>query len=197
MAATNKHRYWWFILYPESAVPDWIEVLKMRGLPIAVSPLHEFDLKNEEGEIKKPHYHVILAYSGPTTFNSVKSLTVDVLQATIPKPIDHIKGAYEYLTHKNDPDKYQYSVDEICLYNGFDITEMVLLSERDKAELLIRVMSDIDDNGIYEYSDLLRYYNNLGDFTLLNYVSCHTLLLNTHITSIRNKRLDEINGVKL
>lgn len=188
MASSNKHRYWWFILYPESAIPDWKEVLKMRGLPIAVSPLHEFDIKNEAGELKKAHYHIILCYSGPTTFKSVKALTVDTLQATIPQPLDSVKGAFDYLTHKNDPDKYQYSDEEIELMNGFDIADMVQLNERDKAELSFRVIEDIKQNNIFEYSDLLEFYMNNEDYQLYNYVFGHTIPLNTYLSSLRNKR---------
>lgn len=183
---SNKHRYWWFILYPESSPPDWKEILKFRGLPVAISPLHEFDLKNEEGELKKPHYHVILCYSGPTTFNSVKCLTVDELHATIPKPLDCIKGAYDYLTHKNDSYKYQYSVDEIELLNGFEISEMVELSERDQAELDMSVLDIIDDNNIAEYHQLLRFCRRSDNFRMYNYVRTHTIHLNTYITSRRH-----------
>lgn len=192
MSVNNKHRYWWFILYPESAIPDWKDVLKMRGLPIAISPLHEFDIKNQEGETKKPHHHVILCYSGPTTFKSVKSLTVDTLQATIPQPLDSVKGAYDYLTHKNDPDKYQYSDEEIELMNGFDIIDMVQLNERDKAELSFRVMDDIKEQNITEYSDLLEFYRNNEDYQLYNYVFGHTIPLNTYISSLRNKMKSEV-----
>lgn len=183
---TNKHRYWWFLLYPESGLPEWKEELKMRGLPIAISPLHEFDLKNEEGEIKKPHYHVILCYPGPTTFNAVKSLTVDELKGTIPKALDSVKGAYDYLTHKNDPKKFQYSEDEIELLNGFDIIEMAQLSERDKAELNVSIINDINAHDIKEYADLCNYYIKIADYQRFNIVSTHTIFFNRYITSRRH-----------
>lgn len=190
MAATNKHRYWWFILYPESAVKDWQYRITMRGLPFAVSPLHEFDV-TDEGELKKPHHHVILCYtSGSTTFNNVKSLTVDELQATIPKPIDNIRGAYDYLIHKNDPTKAQYSEDEIQCCNGFDIFEMVQLSEKDKAELSISIIKDIRDKGIKEYYELVDYYIEIQDYQKYNIVSSHTIFYNRYIASRRYKQSD-------
>lgn len=185
MSVSNKHRYWWFLLYPESAPKDWKEILKFRGMPIAVSPLHEFDLMNEEGELKKPHYHIILCYSGPTTFNSVKALTVDELNSTIPKPLDCVKGAYDYLIHKNDPDKFQYCEDEIELLNGFDIVQMSDLSERDKAELKISIIKDIQDNNIKEYSQLIDFYISAPDYQKFNIVSTHTIFFNRYITSRR------------
>ena len=181
----QKHRYWWFILYPESAVSDWQQKIKDRCLPAAVSPLHEFDLY-ETGELKKPHHHIILAYSGPTTFNSVKALTVDELQATIPKPLDNVKKAFEYLTHKNDLDKFQYSEDDIQLLNAFDITEMIQLSERDAAELDISIIADVNKNDIKEYSELIDYYITESDYIKFNRVASHTLFFNRYITSRRH-----------
>lgn len=184
--AIEKHRYWWFILYPESAPKDWKQLISERGLPFCISPLHEFDLKNEEGELKKPHHHIILCYSGPTTFNNVKRLTVDELGQTIPKPIDHIGGAHDYLIHKNHPDKFQYSEDEIEYVNGFDIKELIALSEKDKAATKISILNDIRNLKITEYSKLLNYYMEHEEYEKFNVAASSTIMLNAYITSMRN-----------
>lgn len=184
--AIEKHRYWWFILYPESAPKDWKQLISERGLPFCISPLHEYDLKNEEGELKKPHHHIILCYSGPTTFNNVKRLTVDELGQTIPKPIDHIGGAHDYLTHKNHPDKFQYSEDEIEYVNGFDIKELIALSEKDKAATKIAILNDIRNLKITEYYELLNYYIEQEDYEKFNVAASSTIMLNAYITSMRN-----------
>lgn len=183
--ANDKHRYWWFILYPESAPKDWKEVLTFRGLPCAISPLHEFDLKNEEGEVKKAHHHIILCYAGPTTFNNVKRLTVDELGQTIPKAIDNVRGAYEYLTHKNNPEKYQYSDEEIQFLNGFDIKEIVEQSEKDKALTKIAILDDIKRLEITEYFKLLNYYMATEEYEKFNVAAGSTILFNTYISSFR------------
>lgn len=184
--AIEKHRYWWFILYPESAPKDWKQLISERGLPFCISPLHEYDLKNEEGELKKPHHHIILCYSGPTTFSNVKRLTVDELGQTIPKPIDHIGGAHDYLTHKNHPDKFQYSEDEIEYVNGFDIKELIALSEKDKAATKISILNDIRNLKITEYYELLNYYIEQEDYEKFNVAASSTIMLNAYITSMRN-----------
>lgn len=183
----QKHRYWWFILYPESAPPDWKDILKFRGLPCAISPLHEFDIKDyETGELKKAHHHIILAYSGPTTFQNVKRLTVDELNSTIPKPLDCIRPPYEYLTHKNDPDKHQYSADEIEHINGFDLSDMIELDAKDKASIVMSIHHDIKQNNIYEHWQLLDYYEKIGDYTRFNFVFSHTIHFNRYIASRRH-----------
>ena len=80
-----KKNKWAFVLYPESAPENWLEELQFTGLQIAISPLHDKDI-NPDGEIKKAHYHVILIYDGPTTYNNVKQLT-DRLNQPIPQPL--------------------------------------------------------------------------------------------------------------
>lgn len=187
MSNSNKHKYWRFIAYPESVIKDWREEIKLRGLQFAVSPLHEFDLDlhTETGELKKPHYHVLLAYPSSTTFNNVKSLTVDTLHATIPLVCDNPKGAYDYFTHKHDPDKFQYNPDYIEHYNGFDITEISELSEKDKADLKISVIQDVINNDIKEYSQLIDYYISIQDYERFNLVSNNTIFFNRYVSSRR------------
>lgn len=183
----NKHKYWQFIIYPESAVNDWRDVITERGLCFAVSPLHEYDLTSE-GELKKPHHHVILPYPASTTYNNVKALTVDELGGTIPKVVDNVRGAYEYLTHKNHPQKFQYSDDEIELHNGFDIVQLAQESAMEKAVAKISILNDIKTQHIFEYCDLLDYYSKLEDYEKFLLASNNTLFFNTYITSIRHKQ---------
>lgn len=189
--AVDKHRNWWFILYPESSPPNWKEIITERGLPFCISPLHEYDLKNEEGELKKPHHHIILCYSGPTTYSNVKRLTVDELGQTIPKPIDHIGGAHDYLTHKNHPDKFQYSEDEIEYVNGFDIKELIALSEKDKAATKIAILHDIQQYQLKEYSKLLNFYMEREEYEKFNVAASSTIMLNAYITSLRHSQSDD------
>lgn len=55
--AKDKARYFTFLLYPESIPMDWKRRLELIGVPIAISPLHDKDKSNVEGQIyKKAHY---------------------------------------------------------------------------------------------------------------------------------------------
>ena len=128
-----KKRMWAFVAYPESLPPDWLEKLKQSGLQVAISPLHDKDI-NPDGEPKKPHYHIILIYSGPTTYNNVATFT-ESINGTIPQPLEQVRGYYRYLTHKDNPEKAQYSDSDIICLNGFDIREFVELNKKRPAEL--------------------------------------------------------------
>lgn len=180
-----KKRYWAFVLYPESAPENWREILQQTGLSICVSPLHDKDI-NPTGEKKKAHYHIILCYSGPTTFKCVKSIT-DSLNQPIPIALEQVRGYFRYLTHKDNPEKYQYDEKEITTINDFDIDNYNDLSVSQINAIKIELQKIIKDNNIYEYCDLLDF---LLDNDLLSYLDVaqnHTILFNTYITSLRNK----------
>ena len=182
MSNTIKSRYWAFVLYPESAPADWIDQLILTGLRFAVSPLHDKDL-DPTGNPKKAHYHVMLCWDGPTTFNSAKRFT-DSLFQPIPIPLVSPNGYYRYFIHKDNPDKYQYDEKDIKSYNGFDIS--VYFSSSDIQDA-INLLSDlIIDSKITEYSvfcDIVR----LQYPQLRNIAFSHTIHFNTLIRSVRHK----------
>lgn len=154
MADKNvKKRNWAFVLYPESAPVDWREQLQKTGLPCAISPLHDRDV-NATGEPKKPHYHVMVFYQGPTSYNVVKRLT-DGLNQPIPQVVEQVRGYYRYLTHMDNPEKAQYPASEIRTLNGFDIGDFVEMSKSEVTKVCRALMDYIRENDIMEYADLM------------------------------------------
>lgn len=185
MARDVKKRNWCFILYPESAPEDWFDLIQQSGLQGCVSPLHDKDV-NPDGYLKKAHFHVILCYSGPTSFNVV-SRFVDSLNQPIPQPIESVRGQYRYFTHLDNPDKYQYDEKDIRTINGFSIRDFVELTRSEVTQILKEIQSMIRELNIMEYSDLM---DKLLDEDLTDYydVSCsHTYFLEKYISSRRNK----------
>lgn len=154
MAEKNvKKRNWAFVLYPESAPEDWRERLQKTGLPCAISPLHDKDV-NATGESKKPHYHVMVFYQGPTSYNVVKRLT-DGLNQPIPQVVEQVRGYYRYLTHMDNPEKAQYPASEIMTLNGFDIGDFVEMSKSEVLKVCRALLDYIRENDIMEYADLM------------------------------------------
>lgn len=185
MADKNvKKRNWAFVLYPESAPQDWREQLQLTGLSCAISPLHDKDV-NPTGEPKKPHYHVILCYSGPTAYNVVKALTNGKLGQTIPQPLEQVRGYYRYLTHEDNPEKAQYSKSDIQTLNGFDIREFVELTKSEVAKAKREILQLIRDNGLTEYADLIDILMDGGEGTadMFDVASNNTLFFKAYLTS--------------
>jgi hypothetical protein len=182
----GKKRNWAFVAYPESAPADLFEQLKISGLPIAVSPLHDRDFEADGQTPKKPHWHILLAYPGPTTYNAVKAFTAR-FNSPGPIPLEAVRGYYRYLTHKDNPEKAQYSESQIACFNGFSIYDFVEITRSEVDAIKSQLVSLIREQGIVEYADLL---NHLQDSSLQNEFSVasnNTLFFNTYITSMRHK----------
>lgn len=176
-------RNWWFILYPESAPADWFSLLQSRAVPFAVSPLHDHCL-DDNGQPKKPHYHIILTYDGPTTYNHVLELTRSLNQP-IPLRVESLSGAYSYLTHANAPEKYQYNVDDIRLCNGFKVPRAVG-GKGEKMMARMQLCSLVRENGIVEFAQLVELITS-GDYpeSVLNSLFRDAYFFNQYITSCR------------
>lgn len=191
-----KKRNWAFVLYPESAPVNWIEILQQTGLQCVISPLHDKDV-DPTGEPKKAHYHIILCYSGPTSFNVVKALC-DSLNQPIPQALEQVRGYYRYLTHKDNPEKFQYDDDEIRTINGFNISDFVELSKSEILEIKKKLQELIRTEFIIEYSDFMDYLLDNGMSLEYEVGSNNTYFFEKYIASKRNKfknmRVNEDTG---
>lgn len=180
-----KKRNWAFILYPDSAPSDWKDILAQSGLQCAISPLHDKDF-NATGEAKKPHYHVIIVYNGPTSFNVVKGVC-DSLNCPIPQALEQIRGYYRYLTHKDNPEKAQYSDNDITTINGFDISNFVERTSSETSAIIRQIYDYIIKNDIIEF-------HLLTDYAFLNNADWFDVLTNGYTlyftAVIRSRRLD-------
>lgn len=177
-----KKRNWGAVIYPESAPTDWIDILKLKGISFAISPLHDKDI-NPTGEKKKEHYHIVMCFGAPTTFNNVKDI-LEELNQPIPIPLESVRGYYRYFTHKDNPEKYQYDEHDIQLFNGFDVNDVV--NSFEVFQCIKTIQGLIIENDILEYCDLMDYLLQSEFMDLWNVASSHTLFFNTYITSRRH-----------
>lgn len=184
MAKNVKKRNWAFVLYPESAPENWIEELQRTGLQCAISPLHDKDI-NPDNTPKKAHYHVILTYSGPTSYNVVKALT-DGFNQPIPQPLEQVRGYYRYLTHKDNAEKAQYDDREIKTINGFDIADFTELTRTEITQIKKSLQLLIRQQEITEYAELMDYLQDEDLNTEYEVASNNTYFFNTYITGRRN-----------
>ena len=65
-----------------------------------------------------PHYHILVSFKQNKSFEVVRSMVVSE-QNTLVQELTDWAGDFEYLTHKNAPDKFQYMDDEV-LSNDLD-----------------------------------------------------------------------------
>lgn len=187
MSKVVKARQWAFVAYPESVAEDWLDQLKLSGLKCAISPLHDKDTHTDPAveDNKKPHWHVIVCWDGPTTYAVALGLTQRI-KATIPVKLESVRGYYRYFTHADDPDKYQYDAAEIQHVGGFSIADYVELTRGERQQLMQEVQNFIRDKDIVEYAELLDILLDNEMFDRWDVAANNTLMFRAYITSRRH-----------
>lgn len=176
----SKTRYWSFLLYLDSMNPNYIDFLNDLHIPVAISPLHDKDI-NPTGEIKKPHYHVIVCFEGPTTYKNVYENICVPLGATIPKRVMSLRGYYRYLCHLDNAEKYQYNTNDITELGDFKIE----LSDTEINMIKIKIIQDIEKHDLRNYKELCDYYISFGLYDEFNVVSKHVMFFKNYISDYK------------
>lgn len=202
--AKDKARYFTFLLYPESIPADWKQRLELIGVPIAISPLHDKDKSDVDGQTyKKAHYHVIYVARNPVTPESVrikiKRLLGDKSIAKVQIVIRSMESMYLYLTHESkdavEKKKHKYSKHDITLLNNFDIDRYITLDVGDKDDMLNDVCDLIDDHNLANMRELRRFlkahgseYGIPGIKVVNSVLRAHTGLIRLYFDAVYQER---------
>ena len=160
----SKSKYFCAILYPDSTTYDTEKLIKelaQEHLTFAVSPIHDKDVE-DNGLLKKPHYHILVAYSSATTLNNIRAWfnacgmpesdlhSVRVCASGV--------GYYRYLTHKDNPEKVQYNDNDIRVYNDSDdLFKKFSKTSSDKLNDVVRIFQIVDELNTISFHNLLQY----------------------------------------
>lgn len=144
------------IVYPDSenTPKNWLQILKDLHVPAFVSPLHDKDTC-ENGEPKKPHYHVMLLFESLKTPAQASEI-FDKIGGVGLEYVKTRRGYCRYLCHLDDPNKYQYNKDDVIQLGGMDYYECISIVS-DKYAVLNSVICFIKDNRIENILDLYQY----------------------------------------
>lgn len=181
MPVSKRQRAFAFLLYPESAPADWLDRLRDLHVPIAVSPLHDRDVftadkdGHKAGEIKKPHYHVMMCFSGKKSLEQVYQMLAGLLIKHV-EPIDDARGYCRYLTHMDDADKAQYNPADIITISGFDYAGLMAPTKAQTDQIRSEVLSWIRETDCVNYCDLVYFCHDVEP-DWLDYVEHHTMFL--------------------
>lgn len=150
----TRQRTWTCIVYPESAPENWRDLLDEQHIAYIVSPLHDRDI-NPDGEPKKPHWHVVLAYGSLKSYEQVKAIT-DAITAPRPEPCASLRGMIRYLVHMDNPDKAQYDKSQIEAH-GIEIGDALRSSEQSRQNVVREMCRWCAENKVIYFCDLLQY----------------------------------------
>ena len=112
--SSKKYRHWLILLYEDSTSYDFKEVLRIIKSQKKWAYIKHIPESNE----KKEHFHIILSFE-----NATKKDTLAKKLGIPSNYIDEIKSfrtICRYLIHKDDEDKYQYSLDQVKVSRLFE-----------------------------------------------------------------------------
>lgn len=158
--ATNiqkKSRTWTWVVYEEEKdqVDGWLA--DNPDIAWAMSPKHENDV-NPDGEKKKPHWHLLVSFSGPTTWNVAQAISEE-LGLPIPQICRNTRGMVRYFLHLDNPEKAQYDRTLITSGGGFDYESFLALSpsekELEERTFIRSLLARIQELGITDFGDVV------------------------------------------
>ena len=107
----DKYRVFSGVVYPASESYNCVQVLETLKSKFKewAYCLHDSDV-NDEGELKKPHIHWV-GRGDPRTLSAVaKFLGLKENEVELGK---NFKALIQYLIHLNNPEKAQYSIEDV------------------------------------------------------------------------------------
>lgn len=183
---TPRNSRWTTIVYPESAASNFLDVLKDFHVPFLLSPLHDKDV-DRDGVIKKSHYHLVLYFDSLKSSGQAQSI-FDAIGGVGCQSVQSPVSYARYLIHADDPDKHQYSSEDVVAY-GLDYMQCILDEKSQKYLGISDVISYVIENNIQSFSRLLIVSSQL-DRHIFETVCDNAYLVKTFISSIRIDQME-------
>ena len=151
----NRARLWSLLVWSDTR-EDYADVLDELQIPWIESPWHDKD-KNNDGTDKKPHKHIILAFSGKKSYEQIKAIT-DELGTTIPQRVNDLRSSVRYLIHEDNENKFHYDIRDIKAHCGFtDPSKFFEMSKQLKIDTTAEIMRFIEEKSIMEFTVFENY----------------------------------------
>lgn len=192
----QKVRAYWFVVWPESVnMSKLFQILRESGYAVLISPLHNRDLRDETGEIKKEHYHIIVRFSTARYLEPVRRLVgswlfdanamsslIDGNSATwYVKPITDWPGAVRYLCHLDDDDKAKYPTNEVMSFGFCDLSPLYASSKADDVESYYSLIAWCRQHPRAGYSELMDAVYDSEDHALMRAMQRYSYTLKAYI----------------
>lgn len=144
-----------FIKYQENTDISEFEKNNLCGLEYSYI-LHDKDI-NENGETKKPHYHIIVKFDTPRKISTcLKRFDIEYLE-----PVGNELAYLKYMTHENEDDKYKYDKSELILTSYF---EKILF--KNSQQSLVDVLEIARNSNICNFRDFFLFLNSEYPFLI-------------------------------
>lgn len=147
---------WATIVYEESADPRFRDLIKKVSCSwYAISPLHDSDV-TDDGNPKKPHYHILFHFSTTKSFSQVKE-EFSIFGGVGCEEVKNWIGYFRYLVHADNPEKAQYDILSIESTKP-NFKKLFESKEKyDANQAFVDIIQLILDNQIPDFSALILY----------------------------------------
>lgn len=191
-----------FVAYPESSDIDKItETLTGSGAEWAWI-LHDKD-NDKDGNPKKPHWHILAGWENHfPTWRDFKRMCKEVGAVAVSSEkclVHDCAGVEAYLDHHNEPEKYQYSPDDIHISECFDSSsyqtkEMQRTKSRQArkqaaadadVETFTAWMDFVSEQDCEDFATLIQLAR-VNRPELLAYMTSNTYVCKSYLDSLRN-----------
>lgn len=157
--ATSEDRKFCLELYPDAENYDCETVLgNVESVAEYAYILHDKDT-NDEGELKKPHYHVCIRYKNPRKISTV-ARAMGIPENYV-QFCNNWKSSLKYLIHdtKDSRGKFQYSVSEIVTNNDLIAED---LGKDGEGQVMLEIFEYIEQGHLNPYL-IAKHYAKQGN----------------------------------
>lgn len=156
MSNRERVRSFAFELYEDSCKKGWKEELENMHVK-ALWIYHDKDV-TEGGEMKKPHFHVMIMLDGSVGFSTARDIGKKFGAANDYIELIRSRGGYaRYMCHLDQPNKYQYEIELLQELGGINKMDLIGEEREDKAEIAREVLKFCRERKIWHYCDIIDY----------------------------------------
>lgn len=170
--AGKRARAWTAMVYQDSALDGWKDKLANLLVEALISPLHDQDVWTVEDEAenpahkagtpKKAHWHVVISYKSPVTFEKAREVFEEIGAVVPPEPkakVKDFKQMARYLCHLDQPSKHRYNTSDVQVFGAIDYQALVM-SGSDEDAMLDEIEKFLDDNCVTSFRQFCVYVRN-------------------------------------
>lgn len=170
--AGKRARAWTAMVYQDSAPDGWKDKLADLLVEALISPLHDQDVwtvadeaenpAHKAGTPKKAHWHVVIAYKNPVTFEKAREV-FEKIGAVVPpeekSKVNDFQQMARYLCHLDQPSKHRYDTADVQVFGAIDYRSLVM-SGSDEDAIIDEIEKFLDDNCVTSFRQFCVYVRN-------------------------------------
>lgn len=123
--------------------------------------LHDKDFDEKTGEIKKPHYHIVIRFKN-AKWNTALADELNITPNYIEES-RNLKRSLQYLIHYNDENKHSYDMEEVQGTLTKLLIETINTENKTESEKVIELLNYIDNSDEFiDVDQFLRYCADIG-----------------------------------